>query len=184
MADLVWSDPDPEKEDFAISPRYTHLEHLHFSYSLITSVVLGIPLDLALFTNFSIKTGCLISFVHTNCAWKDTLPYLISTFPQFGRLLIIVIDVEIWQVFWKLVLARRCFSMYSRPHQKMTETVRISRALKTQPGRWELLSLSLPICLIFYNQLPEYFLWCPLGESAIFRLQIPTTAIWYMYAIY
>lgn len=21
MADLVWSDPDPEKEDFAISPR-------------------------------------------------------------------------------------------------------------------------------------------------------------------
>jgi serine/threonine-protein phosphatase PPG1 len=26
MADLVWSDPDPEKEDFAISPRYeTHL---------------------------------------------------------------------------------------------------------------------------------------------------------------
>ena len=22
MADLVWSDPDPEKEDFAISPRY------------------------------------------------------------------------------------------------------------------------------------------------------------------
>ena len=22
MADLVWSDPDPEKEDFAISPRF------------------------------------------------------------------------------------------------------------------------------------------------------------------
>lgn len=22
MADLVWSDPDPDKEDFAISPRY------------------------------------------------------------------------------------------------------------------------------------------------------------------
>ena len=25
MADLVWSDPDPEKEDFAISPRYDEL---------------------------------------------------------------------------------------------------------------------------------------------------------------
>jgi serine/threonine-protein phosphatase PPG1 len=25
MADLVWSDPDPEKEDFAISPRYAHV---------------------------------------------------------------------------------------------------------------------------------------------------------------
>lgn len=25
MADLVWSDPDPDKEDFAISPRYAHL---------------------------------------------------------------------------------------------------------------------------------------------------------------
>lgn len=25
MADLVWSDPDPEKEDFAISPRFVPL---------------------------------------------------------------------------------------------------------------------------------------------------------------
>ncbi len=32
MADLVWSDPDPEKEDFAISPRYdVPAVHLPFS---------------------------------------------------------------------------------------------------------------------------------------------------------
>lgn len=30
MADLVWSDPDPEKEDFAISPRYVHLTALAY----------------------------------------------------------------------------------------------------------------------------------------------------------
>lgn len=29
MADLVWSDPDPDKEEFAISPRFVHI-HLTF----------------------------------------------------------------------------------------------------------------------------------------------------------
>lgn len=33
MADLVWSDPDPEKEDFAISPRYdASAVHLAFLF--------------------------------------------------------------------------------------------------------------------------------------------------------
>ena len=34
MADLVWSDPDPEKEDFAISPRYDAIA-FHFAVSVL-----------------------------------------------------------------------------------------------------------------------------------------------------
>ena len=89
--------------------------------------------------------GCLIFFVHTNYVWKDTPPCLISIFPPCGRLPIIVTDVGIRQVFWKLDLARPCFSMCSRLHQRMTETARTSRALKTQMGRWGSGLLSLPI---------------------------------------
>jgi hypothetical protein len=39
MADLVWSDPDPEKEDFAISPRsvYPFLLRLEASLQLKTT---------------------------------------------------------------------------------------------------------------------------------------------------
>jgi hypothetical protein len=32
MADLVWSDPDPEKEDFAISPRYVVKDSFSFCW--------------------------------------------------------------------------------------------------------------------------------------------------------
>ncbi len=51
MADLVWSDPDPEKEDFAISPRYdfniyfywvkahNYLEHRGAGYTFGSGVV-------------------------------------------------------------------------------------------------------------------------------------------------
>ena len=38
MADLVWSDPDPDKEDFAISPRFVlspHLRCAHTYYSIL-----------------------------------------------------------------------------------------------------------------------------------------------------
>lgn len=36
MADLVWSDPDPEKEDFAISPRLVPLAFMSMTLVLTT----------------------------------------------------------------------------------------------------------------------------------------------------
>lgn len=45
MADLVWSDPDPDKEDFAISPRLVlSLFPIHMSM---------VPVELALLTKFA-----------------------------------------------------------------------------------------------------------------------------------
>ena len=57
MADLVWSDPDPEKEDFAISPRYNALA-LHLAV-LVKDFPEGQDIHLvpAWYTNFSIKTA-------------------------------------------------------------------------------------------------------------------------------
>lgn len=40
MADLVWSDPDAEKEDFAISPRSVFV-HTHFYRLAATAAALG-----------------------------------------------------------------------------------------------------------------------------------------------
>lgn len=100
MADLVWSDPDPEKEDFAISPRSVY----HFVSLLRTELIphfiaeLGIHLVLALFTSSSTKIRCHIFSAPISFVWKDTHRFLINTCLQYGRRPTIAIVVEIQQV--------------------------------------------------------------------------------------
>lgn len=45
MADLVWSDPDPDKEDFAISPRLVIF--------LFTIHIPMVPVELVMLTRFA-----------------------------------------------------------------------------------------------------------------------------------
>lgn len=44
MADLVWSDPDPDKEEFAISARYIIISFLIYDILIIGIEVPGIHL--------------------------------------------------------------------------------------------------------------------------------------------
>lgn len=67
MADLVWSDPDPDKEDFAISARWVgHLVDVNFirhnlTYSLMNVEELVIPLAVISYSDFWTQTTCPIS---------------------------------------------------------------------------------------------------------------------------
>ena len=85
MADLVWSDPDPEKEDFAISPRYD-APALHLAVS-VEDFPEGQDTHLvpAWYINFSIKTTCHTFFAHINFVWRGMLLYLTSIFRPYGR---------------------------------------------------------------------------------------------------
>jgi serine/threonine-protein phosphatase PPG1 len=57
MADLVWSDPDPEKEDFAISPRCVTSFHLLSTLS---------NMDLASGAGYTFGSGVVHKFLETN----------------------------------------------------------------------------------------------------------------------
>lgn len=57
MADLVWSDPDPEKEDFAISPRYD-LPSVTCSQRLSVFVYSG--------AGYTFGSGVVYKFLETN----------------------------------------------------------------------------------------------------------------------
>jgi serine/threonine-protein phosphatase PPG1 len=57
MADLVWSDPDPEKEDFAISPRFVVLR-LPFQYALTLLFGSG--------AGYTFGSGVVHKFLETN----------------------------------------------------------------------------------------------------------------------
>lgn len=92
MADLVWSDPDAEKEDFAISPRF------FFSYNMchpaVTKVCVGeraTPLAHRSYESSCPSTRWLIFCVHISCAWRDIAYYLIIISVRSGVRLIIAI---------------------------------------------------------------------------------------------
>lgn len=87
IADLVWSDPDPEKEDFAISPRFVHAGRLRM-FPLLTEDAgeLDTPLVPGSSTSFSRSTRCPISCELINYAWKVIHPCSIGISQQCGPL--------------------------------------------------------------------------------------------------
>jgi diadenosine tetraphosphatase ApaH/serine/threonine PP2A family protein phosphatase len=85
IADLVWSDPDPEKEDFAISPRLVNYSPLEkFSVALWNTEGPDTHLVPVSCTNFWKLTRCPISCARTSYAWKATPPYLTGIYQLFG----------------------------------------------------------------------------------------------------
>ena len=136
MADLVWSDPDPEKEDFAISPRFVHVT-IRILGSQVEAHAAGLDThsDQALFTSFLTKIRCRISFAPTSFAWRVTHHYLISTFPLCGRLPTIAIGAVIRRASWRSVQGVRCISTSSRQHRKMSEMGQINKQPKRLLGR-------------------------------------------------
>ena len=79
------SDPDPEKEDFAISPRSElHLTSLSAHVSTDFSGVPDTPLAQVSSTNFWRSTTCPTSCAPISCVWRATPRCLMGTFPRFG----------------------------------------------------------------------------------------------------
>lgn len=93
MADLVWSDPDPEKDEFSLSPRYYSL--LSFT-SLNIVEVQAINLALRLLGSFWKLILCRTYYERINCAMRATRCFMKIDCRPCGRLLIIVIVVPIW----------------------------------------------------------------------------------------
>jgi hypothetical protein len=91
------SDPDPEKEDFAISPRSA----VPCAFQRGLTKFPGepdTPSAQVSSTNFSRSTTCLISCALISCAWRVMPRCLTGICPQCGLLLIIV-DVFIFCPF-------------------------------------------------------------------------------------
>jgi len=157
MADLVWSDPDAEKEDFAISPRsvlFTPFinvvctffrsirpRRFHMSSFIIMRThcfveVRGTRLAPELCTSSLRQIICLISYGHTSFVWKGFLPSLTSTCPRCGLHPIIAIAVGIQRVFLKLALVRTCTLMSSKQPRKMNGMGRVISTLRMQVEKY------------------------------------------------
>lgn len=130
MADLVWSDPDPEKEDFAISPRFAgcliYSARCHLIYCL-TPGGRDTPSAPGSCTSFSRLIACPIYSARTSFVWRDTRPCSINTFPLFGPRQITVIAVEMQRVYWKWAQAARCTLTSLMQHRRTRGTGRINR---------------------------------------------------------
>lgn len=132
MADLVWSDPDPDKEEFAISPRFV----------CVALIVRRDPADLMLrnrieardtlselksFVNFLKSIQWFTFYARINCVWKDIACCLMIRYQRFGQHQIIATDVGIWPVFWKsqhrTVVISTCFQL----HRRMNEMVQVNK---------------------------------------------------------
>jgi len=137
MADLVWSDPDPEKEDFAISPRFVLVMDLNSRLCLtFPAVAQDIPLALGLFTNFWKRMACRTFSARISYAWKATRLSLTNIYLQCGRRQIIVIGAEIRRVYWKLDLEMICILMYSKRPQKTREMDRVIKQRRMLVGKY------------------------------------------------
>lgn len=103
MADLVWSDPDPDKEEFAISPRFvplppfSHLERTHGNPAAEPGTLLVLKWS----RNFSKLILWCTFFALINSAWKVSQFSTMIDYQPSGRHQIIVIVVVIWRVFLK-----------------------------------------------------------------------------------
>lgn len=137
MADLVWSDPDPEKEDFAISPRCVSSPVMRSQLLSLTllKVEQGIRLVRALYTSFWRPTTCRISYGHISYAWKGTRPCSINTYRQCGPHPITAIAAATRQAYWRWGRANQCTSMSSRQRPRMSGTARVNRRHKTRAER-------------------------------------------------
>jgi diadenosine tetraphosphatase ApaH/serine/threonine PP2A family protein phosphatase len=137
MADLVWSDPDPEKEDFAISPRFVHFNECCVSLICMAEVQ-DTHSGQVSFTSFSKQTACHTFSVRISFAWKAMLLSSISAYPQYGRRQIIAIGAVIRRVYWKWDQEIRCFSMYLKQHQKMKGMGRLNKQRRMPPEKYVL----------------------------------------------
>lgn len=161
MADLVWSDPDAEKEDFAISPRsvwflpqqelqrgwlhstnmtgllFPHVLHTDtpFVGSMSHSEARDTHLVLVSSTNSSRQTICHIFSVHINFVWKVTRPYLTNISPRYGPRPIIVIAVAIRRVFSKWDRVGVCTLMSLKLHRRTSGTDQVNMQRKTRVPR-------------------------------------------------
>jgi hypothetical protein len=126
MADLVWSDPDPEKEDFAISPRFV-LSDQYCIFLISTLEAQDTHLAQASFTNSSKPTACHTSSERISFVWKAMLLSSINTFPRYGLHPITAIGAVIQLVYWKSDQEMPSFSMYLRRHPKMKGMVRVNK---------------------------------------------------------
>jgi hypothetical protein len=157
MADLVWSDPDAEKEDFAISPRSVFTPAYHQRYSLIRFTisplsrgawclmfqsvtnhveVLDTRLDQVSYTSSWKRTTCHIFYARISSAWKDIRHCLTNTFRLYGQRPTIVIVVAIPRAYSRWVPARECISMSSRLPRRTIAMVQISRLPRMLVGRY------------------------------------------------
>lgn len=165
MADLVWSDPDAEKEDFAISPRSVlftpfinvvctftffrsirprrfHMSNLG-THCVVEARVTRLAPELC--TSSLRRIICLISYGHTSFVWKAFPPFLTSTCPRCGRHPIIAIAVGIRRVFWKWALVRTCTLMSSKQPQKMNGMDRVISTLRMQVERYVVVFVASPL---------------------------------------
>lgn len=140
MADLVWSDPDAEKEDFAISPRCVPIV---FNQTFLTSLseARAIRSDRASCISFLKLTKCPISSARISCAWKVTPHFSTNTYRLYGPHQTTAIGVVTPQAYSKSDRVDPCISMYSRPHQRTRGTDPVNRRIKTQVAKYVPLSL-------------------------------------------
>ena len=137
MADLVWSDPDPEKEDFAISPRCVSLPVMRSQLLSVAPLKAeqGIRLVRASYTSFWRRTTCRISYGHISYAWKGTRHCSISTYRQCGPHPTTAIAAAIRQAYWRWGRANQCTSMSSKQRPRMSGTAQVNRRHKTRAER-------------------------------------------------
>ena len=161
MADLVWSDPDPEKEDFAISPRCVRARPCTRtalrSPNTDTSVVcLPGARDTLLVrvscTSFWRLTRCRTSSARISCVWRAIRPSSTSTCPPSGLRQTTVTAAETRRVSWRSVQVARCTSTSSRPRPKTSGTAQAIRPRRVREGRY--VPVALPIARALAHPLP------------------------------
>lgn len=134
MADLVWSDPDAEKEDFAISPRSVTLfpKNSNSNSSKEVPVIRLVP---ELSTSFWRPTTCHIFSVHTSYVWKATHLFSTSTCQLFGPHQIIATGVATLRVFWRSGQMGRCILMYSKQRRRTKGMARVIKRRRMLAAR-------------------------------------------------
>ena len=110
-----------------------------FMASCWCSEALDTPLVQASSTNFSRRTTCRTSSVHTNSAWKVTRPSLTSTSPPYGLHPIIVIVVVTRRVSSRWDQPEVCTLMCLKPRRRMSGTDRVNRQPRVPVARWVIL---------------------------------------------
>ena len=136
MADLVWSDPDPEKEDFAISPRWgasAPPSSCWMTYSELEER--ATPSGLVWCTNSWIRIICPTFSALTSSAWKGIRLFLTNTFRPSGRRQIIATGAVMPPASWKLAPVAQCTSTSSMPHLRMKGMAQVNKLPKTPEGR-------------------------------------------------
>ena len=140
MADLVWSDPDPEKEDFAISPRYRPVASL----ARLRMLTVPIPryvvaqatrLDRVSFTSSWRRTRCHTSFAPISCVWKAIRHYSTSISPQYGLHQTTATDAATPPASSRWAQVARCSSMYSKLRRRMSGMDQVIKLHRTREGR-------------------------------------------------